>query len=124
MENLLPFLLLAAGFIYKIYQNFQEEQKKARNRNPSQPVAEEPQPAERPINREDKTEPQQRLPPVLKEDVFEPKNPYEPKYKPEYSGEPVVKRYRAEKKYEDIRPEIVATKEYYNPEYSGLYLGS
>lgn len=115
MENLLPFLLLAAGFIYKIYSNFQEEQKKAQKRNPSQPVAKEPEPAERPINRKEES-PERRLPPVLKEDGFDPKHPYEPEYKPIYSGEPVVKKYRAENRYETIRPEVVTTQEYYNPE--------
>lgn len=116
MENLLPFLLLAAGFIYKIYSNFQEEQKKAQKRNPSQPVAKEPEPAERPINRKEGPSPERRLPPVLNEEVFDPEHPYEPGYKPSYPREPVVERYRAEKKYEDISPEVVATKEYYNPE--------
>lgn len=32
MDNIIPFLIIAGGLIYKIYQNYQEEMEKARER--------------------------------------------------------------------------------------------
>ncbi|MBE8713692.1 hypothetical protein [Sphingobacterium hungaricum] len=39
MENFLPFLIIAAGAIYKIYTEYKKEQDKAAKRNLKRPVA-------------------------------------------------------------------------------------
>lgn len=41
MENIVPFLLAGAYFIYQMYANYQKEQEKAKNRNPGQPYTED-----------------------------------------------------------------------------------
>lgn len=116
MENIVPYLIVAAGLIYKVYQNFQQEQEKARKRNPSQPITKEQKPDVKPKPPQTLTKPQ----PVFEEQTFDPKHPYEPKYEPTYKREPAVKRYRAENRYETISPEVVETTEYYNPEKPAL----
>ncbi len=62
MENILPFLVAGALFIYQIYANYQKEQEKARQRNPSQrppaDLSDEPyQPVDEPVVDWEFTEP-------------------------------------------------------------------
>jgi hypothetical protein len=116
MENILPFLLAMAALGYKLYDNFKQEQEKARKRNvgmPNSPEADyQPIPSvpsiETPV-REIKPKP------VIVEEKFYPEHPYEPKYKSEYR-EPRPEKVFVEPVYKREKAEVLTVRENINPE--------
>ena len=110
MEELLPFLAGLAYMAYKFFTNFRKGQEEARNRNPSQPYAE--QPGE---NQPFWPEPQE---------VYVPEKPskqplqekyHEPKYEPAYK-EPMIPKPVREPITKEVKTKIPHKVELYNPE--------
>lgn len=111
MEEMLPFLAGLAYMAYKFYTNFQKGQEEARNRNPSQPYAEEPQDIY-----PEWVEPEPvyvPAPPVVTSPV--PEKYHEPRYEPVYK-EPKVEKAIREPFYKEEVSKIPAKIELENPE--------
>ena len=107
MENILPFLLAVAALAFKIYDNFQKEQEKAKKRNPGAPPVNIPSP--KPSTTVVRPEPK----PVYAEKI--PEGRYEPQYKPVYR-EPAPPPVYSEPKIERPKREVPLYRENINPE--------
>lgn len=111
MEEMLPFLAGLAYMAYKFYTNFQKGQEEARNRNPSQPYAEEPR-----DSYPEWVEPEPvyvPAPPVAEQQ--EPQKYHEPRYEPAYR-EPSVEKQVREPLYREEMSTIPTKIELENPE--------
>lgn len=116
MENILPFLLAMAALAYKIYDNFKQEQEKAKKRTtggPDEFMSEHqkasPTPSKEVTVREIKPKP------VVIEEEYYPHHPYEPQYRTVYEEQRPVKNY-SEPVYRTVKAEPLRVRENINPE--------